>query len=362
MRETGSLTNLKGTVRILGIETSCDETAVALVEAPDRILANLVDSQIAHHAPFGGVVPEVAARLHVERVPDLLATALRTAGVDWADLDTIAVTAGPGLATSLLVGASAAKALAIRLNRPLWAVHHLEGHVRSVFFGTGRHWLESGSAGLVLVVSGGHTILVQVGPEGRRLVGMTLDDAAGEALDKGARLLGLEYPGGPALEREAEQGDPWAVKFPSGQVSDRFNHWPETVRPELCFSFSGLKTALLYYLRDHPDANRADVAASYLHAVVEAIAARIERGIELLRPAYIGCGGGVARNRRLRERLGRVASSYGLPLLLAAPELCTDNAAMIVAAAADGWAEQFRLPERMPIRPSWAFGTPLDGG
>jgi len=349
-------------VRVLGIETSCDETAVALFEAPDQILASLVDSQIAHHAPFGGVVPEVAARLHVERVPDLLGTALRTAGVDWAELDAIAVTAGPGLATSLLIGATAAKALAIRLNRPLWAVHHLAGHVRSVFFGTGRHWLENGSTGLVLVVSGGHTVLVQVGPEGHRLVGMTLDDAAGEALDKGARLLGLEYPGGPALEREAAQGDPSVVKFPTGQVSDRSELWPDTVRPELCFSFSGLKTALLYYLRDHPDANRADVAASYLSAVVQAIAVRIERGIELLRPAYIGCGGGVARNRRLRERLGRMAASYGLPLLLAAPELCTDNAAMIAAAVAEGWAKQFRRPEDMPIRPSWPFGTPLDGG
>ncbi len=338
---------------MLGIETSCDETAAAVVDGPRQVRASVVLSQIAEHASHGGVVPEVAARLHAERLPTLVEQALREAGTDWPDLDSIAVTAGPGLATSLLVGTAAAITLALRLGRPLWAVHHLDAHLQSILLDPAFPMSLEGSRGLALLVSGGHTCLVLVDGKVRRLVGATFDDAAGEALDKGARLLGLGYPGGPAIERAAKGGQADAVEFPRGELSDRDAAELRGLSPALCFSFSGLKTALLYYLRRCDRAPANDVAASYQEAVVDALAIRLRRGVEAFSPDWLGCAGGVARNDRLRTRLAEVARELGRPLYLAPAEYCTDNAAMVAAAAAAGRAEHVEPPEALCIRPTW---------
>jgi len=346
---------------MLGIETSCDETAAAVVGAGGRIASNVVHSQVSHHAPYGGVVPEVAARLHAERLPDLVTQALREAGVEWSDLSGIAVTAGPGLATSLLVGVAAAKALAMRLERPLWAVHHLMGHLESVFQDSGAGETDRTERGVVLLVSGGHTCVVRVG-EGAKpvVVGTTMDDAAGEALDKGARILGLGYPGGPALEAAATGGDTSAIQFPRGEVDAADLPLSSALIPELCFSFSGLKTALLYRYREAVAEGRpmclADWAASYQEAVVDALALRMRRAIALFRPQFIGVGGGVARNLRLRERLAAEAEHGGCRCLVAPPHLCTDNGAMIAAAAQAGHGERAEPPEALEIRPNWPMG------
>lgn len=327
-------------MRILAIETSCDETSAAIVEDGRRVLSNLVHTQIARHQPYGGVVPEIACRLHLEVLPGLLDQALREAGATWDSLDAIAVTRGPGLASSLLVGISAAKGLALRLGKPLLGVNHLEGHICSVFLTPGNPAPEDACPCLLLLVSGGHTQLLRIEKPGVcRVLGGTLDDAAGEALDKGAKLLGLGYPGGPELEKTARGGNPRAVEFPRGGLRHRDPGSPL----RLDFSFSGLKTSLLYHLRAEPappDGTRlADIAASYQEAVVDALASQCARALEAQTasdaPPYrsFACVGGVARNTVLRERLSALASAHGLPMLLAAPDYCTDNAAMIAAAA-----------------------------
>jgi N6-L-threonylcarbamoyladenine synthase len=297
---------------ILGIETSCDETAAALVTREGEIRANVVASQAELHAKYGGVVPEVASRRHLELVSPVVREALAAAGATLDDVELVAVTTGPGLIGALLVGLSAAKALAWARRLPLAAVDHLHGHVASLF-------LEPTPLDppfTCLLASGGHTMLLDVGDrswEGVRVLGTTLDDAAGEAFDKGARLLGLPYPGGAALDALAREGDPDAYPFPVARV------------PGLDFSFSGLKTALLYTVRElGPDevaARRADLAASYQRAIVRALVARIESaGAD--RVAIVG---GVAANSELRA---------SLPEATAAPlALCTDNAAMIASAA-----------------------------
>src|SRR5205809_121261 len=298
---------------ILGLETSCDETAAALITGEGRILANVVSSQAELHARYGGVVPEVASRRHLELVTPVIREALDEAGATLDDLTQVAVTQGPGLIGALLVGLSAAKALAWARGLPLVPVDHLHGHVASLF-------LQPDPVEppfLCLLASGGHTLLLDVPDHhGFRVLGTTLDDAAGEAFDKGARLLGLGYPGGAEIDRLAREGDPEAFEFPVARV------------PGLDFSFSGLKTALLYKVRelgaDGLERRRADLAASYQRAIVGALVERAEVAAEQIGAGRIAVVGGVAANSELRAALPGAA--------LAPLELCTDNAAMIASA------------------------------
>ena len=298
---------------ILGIETSCDETAAALVTQEGRILANVVSSQAELHAPYGGVVPEVASRHHLELILPALRQALADADAALGDVEAVAVTQGPGLVGALLIGLSAAKALAWSRRLPLVPVNHLHGHVASLF-------TEPRSVRtpfLCLLASGGHTLLLDVRDPGAfEVVGTTLDDAAGEAFDKGARLLGLGYPGGAEIDRLARSGDPEAFSFPVARV------------PGFDFSFSGLKTALLYTVRelgDEAEVRKADLAASYQRAIVRALVERTRAAAEALGAERIAIVGGVAANSELRASLSEAAAA---PL-----ELCTDNAAMIASAA-----------------------------
>lgn len=318
-------------MNVLAIETSCDETAAAVVSDGARVLSNAIHSQIRRHQPYGGVVPEVAARAHVEVLPGLIQTAIRDAGLPWNSIDVIAATRGPGLATSLVVGFSAAKALSLRLGLPVLGVNHLEAHLYSILLAPGADAALALPA-LVLLVSGGHTCLAVVdGPGRHTMLGQTLDDAAGEALDKGAKMLGMGYPGGPELEAAARGGRPDAIRFPRGLP--REDRGSAMRQGGFSFSFSGLKTALLYHLRENPDAAKpprlADTAASYEEAVVDTLATQVEKALDRVSVRSIGCAGGVARNARLRERLAGVGVARGLPVLLAPPEYCTDNAAMI---------------------------------
>ena len=309
---------------ILGIETSCDETAAALVTDDGRLLANVVSSQAELHARYGGVVPEVASRHHLELLLPAVRAALEEAGAGLDDVRRVAVTQGPGLVGALLVGVSAAKALAWARRLPLHPVNHLHGHVASLFL-TGRvSDTRHGSNGhvdppfLCLLASGGHTLLLDVRDHSAfEVLGTTLDDAAGEAFDKGARLLGLGYPGGAELDRLAQGGDPEAFSFPVARV------------PGLDFSFSGLKTALLYAVRelgeDETARRRADLAASYQRAIVRALVERTRQAAGAIGADRIAVVGGVAANSELRAALADAA--------LAPLELCTDNAAMIASAA-----------------------------
>jgi tRNA N6-adenosine threonylcarbamoyltransferase len=299
---------------ILGIETSCDETAAAVVTTDGEIVANVVSSQADLHARFGGVVPEVASRRHLELVVPVLSEALEEAGAELGDADAVAVTQGPGLVGALLVGLSAAKAVAWANRLPLVPVDHLHGHVASLYLRP--EPVEPPF--LCLLASGGHTLLVDVAERGDfRVLGTTLDDAAGEAFDKGARLLGLSYPGGAAIDRLAREGDPEAYDFPVARV------------PGLDFSFSGLKTALLYTVRELPDEElgprRSDLAASYQRAIVRALVGRAKQAAEETGRQKIAIVGGVAANSELRAALPDAAFA---PL-----PLCTDNAAMIASAA-----------------------------
>jgi N6-L-threonylcarbamoyladenine synthase len=299
---------------ILGLETSCDETAAAVVSRNGAILANVVSSQAELHAKYGGVVPEVASRRHLELVTPVIREALHEAGAQLEHVQRIAVTQGPGLIGALLVGLSAAKALAWALRLPLIPVDHLHGHVASLFLKPD----PVEPPFLCLLASGGHTLLLDVQDRsGFRILGTTIDDAAGEAFDKGARLLGLGYPGGAAIDRLAREGDPEAYDFPVARV------------PGLDFSFSGLKTALLYKVRDldadELERRRADLAASYQRAIVRALVGRTEAAAEQAGMERIAVVGGVAANSELRASLPGAA--------LAPLELCTDNAAMIASAA-----------------------------
>jgi N6-L-threonylcarbamoyladenine synthase len=298
---------------ILGVETSCDETAAGIVSREGRLLANVVASQAELHARYGGVVPEVASRRHLELVAPVLTEALAQAGAGLDDLDAVAVTRGPGLIGALLVGISAAKALAWSRRLPLVPVDHLHGHVASLYLEPDP--LEPPF--VALLASGGHTLLLEVRDKGGyEIIGTTLDDAAGEAFDKGARLLGLGYPGGAEIDRLAQEGDPEAFSFPVARV------------PGLDFSFSGLKTALLYAVRDlsarELEARRADLAASYQRAIVRALVGRTLEAAEQTGLAQIAVVGGVAANSELRASLDEAR--------LAPLELCTDNAAMIASA------------------------------
>jgi N6-L-threonylcarbamoyladenine synthase len=308
---------------ILAIETSCDDTCAAVVNG-SRILSNVVSSQVEFHAEFGGVVPEVASRHHLELLNPVVDEALGRAGVELGDVDSLAVTRGPGLIGALLVGVSGAKAMAAATRKPLAGVDHLQGHVAASFLEPDP--LEPPF--LCLVASGGHTLLAAVPDHrGYETLGQTLDDAAGEALDKAARLLGLGFPGGPAIQRVAESGDPEAFEFPIAMARD----------PGLDFSFSGLKTALAYRVRDlGADGARErlpDLAASFQAAVVGQLLAKLERALDAGDWPAVSLGGGVAANALLRERAQALCDERGISLKLVALELCTDNAAMIASAA-----------------------------
>jgi tRNA N6-adenosine threonylcarbamoyltransferase len=329
-------------VRLLAIETSCDETAAAVVEDGRRILSSVVSSQAAVHAPYGGVVPELASRHHIENICPVVGAAMAEAGLEYGDLDAVAVTQGPGLVGSLLVGVQAAKGIAFAHGRPLVGVHHIAGHIQAPFLVHGEIPLPA----VALVVSGGHTSLFEVPAEGvYRLLGRTRDDAAGEAFDKVAKLLGLGYPGGPVIDRLAEGADDRAVDFTVARMTDG--------RPD--FSFSGVKTAVLYHARregipavadprEVPDRVR-DLVASFQRAVVTALVRRLKSAAERHRPRSLLLTGGVAANTALRREAARTAASVGLPLFAPPPSLSTDNAAMIGAAGfisfregrRDGW-------------------------
>jgi N6-L-threonylcarbamoyladenine synthase len=302
---------------ILGIETSCDDTCAAVVSEDGRVASNVIASQGLLHARYGGVVPEIASRHHLELVDAVTADALERAGMRLDDIATVAVTRGPGLIGALLVGVSSAKALAATRRLPLVPVDHLHGHVVASTLGDD----PVEAPYLCLVASGGHTFLARVDDPARyEVLGQTLDDAAGEAFDKGARLLGLGYPGGPAVDRLAREGDPAAFDF------------PRSAPGELDFSFSGLKTALLYAIRDLGDAaeaRAADLAASYQRAIVDALVSRTRSALEREGLERLAIGGGVAANSELREAVGRL----GVPVWVPPVELCTDNAAMIAGAA-----------------------------
>jgi tRNA N6-adenosine threonylcarbamoyltransferase len=317
---------------ILAVETSCDDTCAAVL-AGAELRANVVSSQGVHDR-YGGVVPEIASRHHLELVNAVVDDALATAGATLDDVDLVAFTQGPGLVGALLVGVATAKALAAARGLPVAPVDHLQGHVAA-------NWV--GPDGVFeppfvcLIASGGHTLLARVtGHSGFETLGATLDDAAGEAFDKGARMLGLGFPGGPALSRLAAHGDPAAFAFPTAaKVAG------------LDFSFAGLKTALLYAVRDLGEAEterrRADLAASYEHAIVEALMARVERAVRATGLERVAIGGGVAANRLLRERV----AGLGVEVHVPPPELCTDNAAMIASAAR--WVEPVPYPEYLTL-------------
>jgi N6-L-threonylcarbamoyladenine synthase len=306
---------------ILAVETSCDDTCAAVVTHDGEIRANVISSQGVHDR-YGGVVPEVASRHHLELANPVVDDALARAGAKLEDIDLVAVTQGPGLVGALLVGVQTAKAIAGARELPLAAVDHLQGHVAANFLKVEGNPVVAPPF-LCLVASGGHTFLADVRDHsGYETLGQTLDDAAGEAIDKGARLLGLPFPGGPHLEKLAREGDPTAFRFPIAQRVGGLD-----------FSFAGLKTALLYAVRDLGDAEaqrrRADLAASYQHAIVEALALRCERGLAQTGHDTLAIGGGVAANGPLRERLAQLGATLHVP----PRELCTDNAAMIASAA-----------------------------
>ena len=314
---------------VLGIETSCDETAAAVVERAQLVRSSVVSSQVERHAPFGGVVPEIAGRAHVEQMVPVIAEALISAGAEGADLDAVAATTGPGLAGSLLIGVSAAKALSLVWDVPFVSVNHLEAHLYASF-------LEEPDLELplvVLLVSGGHTMLVLMEDHCRyRLLGSTLDDAAGEAFDKVARYLGLGYPGGPAIDELAVEGDPSAFAYPRSMVQENPSTLPDDRR--FAFSFSGLKTAVVNHVRNEPGAPTADVAASFQEAVVDALVTKARWAVEATGAKGMCLGGGVAANSRLRERFLDTCGDLGVRAFLPSRAMCTDNAAMVAAA---GW-------------------------
>ena len=308
---------------ILGIETSCDDTCAAVVTHDGAVRSNVVASQGLLHARYGGVVPEIASRRHLELVDAVVADALERAETSLDEIDTVAVTRGPGLIGALLVGVSSAKAIAAARRLPLVPVDHLAGHVLASTLGADP--IEAPF--VALVASGGHTFVARVdAPPEYEVLGQTLDDAAGEAFDKGARLLGLGYPGGAALDRLAHDGDPGAFDFPRSLPGRGLD-----------FSFSGLKTALLYRIRDlgpeETERRRADLAAAYQSAVVGALVARLEQALEQEPPARLAIGGGVAANSELRARVEELAAEHGVEVWIPPRELCTDNAAMIAAVA-----------------------------
>jgi N6-L-threonylcarbamoyladenine synthase len=324
-------------VKLLALETSCDDTCAAVTDGA-RVLSNVISSQAAAHERFGGVVPEVASRHHLELVNPVVDAALAEAGEELDGIDAVAVTVGPGLIGALLVGVSSAKALAAARRLPLVPINHLHGHVAANFLEP--EPLEPPF--LCLVASGGHTLLAAVRERSSyEVLGETLDDAAGEAIDKAARLLGLGFPGGPELERLAVEGDPQAFEFPVAMTRE----------PGLDFSFSGTKTALVYRCRELGEEEtrrrRADLAASFQASVVGQLVAKLERALRSGEWGAVALGGGVAANGPLRDGVAALCEQRGLRLKLVSPELCTDNAAMIAAAGAQ--LEPLPFPEYLNL-------------
>ncbi len=337
-------------MRILGIESSCDDTACAVVEDGERILSNVVSSQDKLHERFGGIVPEIACRAHIENILPVMQQALDDAGLDFSAVDAVAVTMTPGLIGALLVGLASAKAVSWALDLPLIAVNHLEAHV----YGAWLSGEEPALPAVSLVASGGHTVLyLTEGPLSHRVLGSTTDDAAGEAFDKVANVLKLGFPGGPAIERAARSGDPEAVRLPRAWLD----------RDTLDFSFSGVKTAVLYHCLGQNASRRdmeraaytpqfvADVAASFQEAVVEVLAGKTRLAAEKTGASGVILGGGVGANNALRQRLLSELSPLGLPVVLTPPELCGDNAAMVAGLAYHLHAAGRTAPLSVEARP-----------
>lgn len=316
---TGVSAKLPSPFCILGIETSCDETAASVVVDGTIVLSSVVSSQVDLHARYGGVVPELASRAHTELLNPVVAEAMVEAGVDGSGVHAVAATIGPGLIGALLVGVSAAKGLALSWGVPFVGINHLEAHLYASF-------LEEPALEpplVVLLVSGGHTLLISMEDHGRyRVLGSTIDDAAGEAFDKVARFLGLGYPGGPAIDRLAMQGDPSAIAFPRAMKNEGYD-----------FSFSGIKTSVITYVRKHPDVSVEDVAASFQEAVVDVLITKARRAAKDVGARSLCLAGGVAANSMLRERLLDACIADGLHPFVPSRSMCTDNAAMVAATA-----------------------------
>ncbi|MCK4176148.1 tRNA (adenosine(37)-N6)-threonylcarbamoyltransferase complex transferase subunit TsaD [Aciditerrimonas ferrireducens] len=333
---------------VLGIETSCDETAAAVVDEAGTIRSSVVSSQVDVHARYGGVVPELASRAHLALLPPVVGDALHGAGLGAdpgrAPVDVVAATVGPGLVGALLVGSSLAKGLAMAWDVPFVGVNHLEGHCFAALLDHPElRWPV-----VVVLVSGGHTMLLAMDGPGRyRLLGQTLDDAAGEAFDKVARFLGLGYPGGPAIERTAKAGDPTAFAFPRALLDQGFD-----------LSFSGLKTAVVRAVRARPDASDADVAASFQQAVVDVLVAKGLRAAEAVGASGICLAGGVAANGALRAAFADACAAKGLALAVPSRAMCTDNAAMVAAAGAWQLTHLGPSPLDQPAEPG--AGLPLE--
>lgn len=305
---------------ILGIESSCDETAAAVVKNGRQVLSNVISSQIAIHTLYGGVVPEIASRKHIEKINQVIEEALSEAKVTLEDIDAVSVTYGPGLVGALLVGVGEAKALAYAAHKPLVGVHHIEGHIAANYI----EHPDLEPPFLCLVVSGGHTHLVQVkGYDQFEIIGYTHDDAAGEAFDKVARAIGLGYPGGPKIEKKAKEGNPHSIEFPRAKIAGA----------EFDFSFSGVKSAVLNYINHCEmkdiEVNSADVAASFQQAVVDVLVGRAVAAAKKLGEERIAVAGGVAANSFLREKMQQECDKEGITLYYPSPIYCTDNAAMI---------------------------------
>ena len=339
-------------MRVLGIETSCDETGVALYDTERGLLAEALHSQVDLHAAYGGVVPELASRDHVRRVLPLATEVLTRAGLSVHEVDAIAYTKGPGLAGALLVGASVANALGFALGKPVLGIHHLEGHLLSPLLGHPAPAFPF----VALLVSGGHTQFFEVrGVGGYRLLGDTQDDAAGEAFDKTAKLLGLAYPGGPALAALAEQGNPHAVALPRPMIDSG----------DLDMSFSGLKTAVALRAREAaggsdasqlPVSRKADIAAAFQAAVIDVLVAKSLRALEITGMSSLVVAGGVGANRSLRMRLGAALATRGARAWFPEPRYCTDNGAMIAMAAALRLGDA-RRDSRFSVEPRWELRT-----
>ena len=336
---------------VLGIESSCDESAAAVIRNGTELVSSVVSSQVELHAGFGGVVPELAGRAHLERILPVIHEALTRAGLDArgrppsgeGGIGAVAATVGPGLIGSLLVGVASAKSLAMAWNVPFVGVNHLEGHLYACL-------LEDPDLALpvvVLIVSGGHSLLVKMeGPGSYEVLGSTLDDAAGEAFDKVARFLGLSYPGGPQIETLARSGDPSAFSLPRALLG-----------VGLDLSFSGLKTSVLHYVREHPEVKSADVAACFQDAVIDVLVAKALAAAQAVQARGICLAGGVAANGPLRAAMAAAAAKAGLALFLPSKAMCTDNAAMIAAAGHFRLAKDGPWPMSAGAYPSLAFPT-----